>query len=81
MRDMARPIKVLAASKEVRAELRRRANGRSTEQPTPWIRRSGPNVISQTRSPLCAGVSSPPWSKRCRDVPPLALTLWTSSPS
>jgi transposase len=28
---MARPIKVLAASKEVRAELRRRANGRSTE--------------------------------------------------
>ncbi len=31
MRDMARPIKVLAASKEVRAELRRRANGRSTE--------------------------------------------------
>ena len=31
MRDMARPIKALAASKEVRAELRRRANGRSTE--------------------------------------------------
>ena len=31
MRDMARPIKVLAASKEVGAELRRRANGRSTE--------------------------------------------------
>ena len=31
MRDMARRIEVLAASKEVRAELRRRANGRSTE--------------------------------------------------
>lgn len=31
MRDMARPIKVLAASKEVSAELRRRADGRSTE--------------------------------------------------
>ena len=31
MRDMARPIKVLPASEEVRAELRRRANGRSTE--------------------------------------------------
>ena len=31
MRDMARPIKVLLASEEVRAELRRRANGRSTE--------------------------------------------------
>jgi len=31
MRDMARPIKVLPASEEVRAELWRRANGRSTE--------------------------------------------------
>ena len=31
MRDMARPIKVLVASKEVRAELRRRADGRSIE--------------------------------------------------
>jgi transposase len=31
MRDMARPIKVLWASEDVRAELRRRANGRSTE--------------------------------------------------
>src|SRR2546428_6958896 len=31
MRDMARPIKVLWASEEVRSELRRRANGRSTE--------------------------------------------------
>jgi len=31
LRDIARPIKVLAASKGVRAELRRRANGRSSE--------------------------------------------------
>ena len=32
MGGLARPIKVLAASKELRAELRRRANGRSTQQ-------------------------------------------------
>jgi hypothetical protein len=37
MRDMARPIKVLVANKEVSAELRRRANGRSTEH-RDWFR-------------------------------------------
>ena len=41
---------------------------RSRRLPTPRLRRCGPNAMSRTRSPPCAGASSPPSSKRCRDA-------------